>query len=243
MGKTNKANREVCNVDFRELKTMKPYLFLETANTTGLEINSEDTFAMAHGARSIAFSNPQEDSVTIEAQVFPIELYAMLSDGTIETTAVVAEKATVTATTGGTLTVPENIKTGTLFVYASGDFAGTVIEGTLADTTFTATETSAIESGKDYDIGYLVTKNDVKKVSFTDEKNPQDYYITMLTNDKTEEGVITAKKIVIYKGKPTKSLSLSYSSEGDPISLSITINCLRDKDGNIVDMVELDDEE
>ena len=243
MGNPNKANREVCNVDFRLLKTMKPYLFLETANTTGLEINSDDTFAMAHGARAIAFSNPQEDTVTIEAQVFPIELYAMLSDGTIETSAVVAEKATVTASAGGTLTVPANIKSGTLFVYASGDFAGTDIKGTLEGTTFTATTADEIVSGEDYDIGYLVTKDNVKRVSFTDERNPQDYYITMLTNDKTEDGVITAKKITIYKGKPTKSLSLSYSSEGDPISLSVTINCLRDKDGHIIDMVELDDEE
>lgn len=240
----NKACRTVADVDIRVLSTMKPYLFFETANTTGLEISSEDTYAMAKGARAIAFSNPLEATVTIEAQVIPTEFYAMLSDGTIETTAVVAEKKTVAASGEGTITVPADIKVGTLFVYSSGDFTGNVIEGTLAGTTFTATTASEIVSGESYDIGYLATKStSVKKITFNDKKNPLDYYITMNTSEKDEDGVITAKKIVIYKGKPTKSLSLSYSSEGDPISVSMTISCLRDKDGNIIDMVELEDED
>ena len=75
---TNKASRTVADVDIRVLSTMKPYLFFETANTTGLSISSEDTFAMAKGARAIAFSNPMESTVTIEAQVLPSEFYAML---------------------------------------------------------------------------------------------------------------------------------------------------------------------
>lgn len=240
----NKASRSVCDVDIRTLSTMKPYLYFETANTTGLEMSSEDTFAMAKGARSIAFSNPLESTVTIEAQVLPSEFYAMLSDGTIETTAVVAEKATVTCSTAGTLTVPADIKAGTLFVYASGSYAGTPIEGTLSGTTFTATTAADIAVDSAYDIGYLITKSTgIKKITFNDEKNPVDYYITMNTVEKDEDGILTAKKIVIYKGKPTKSLSLSYSSEGDPISVSMTINCLRDKSGNIIDMVEIEDED
>ena len=32
MPNINKANREVCDVDIRDLKTMKPFLFFDKAN-------------------------------------------------------------------------------------------------------------------------------------------------------------------------------------------------------------------
>ena len=222
MANKNKACRSVADVDFRVLSTMKPYLFFDTANVTGLEMTSEDTYAMAKGARSIAFSNPLESTVTIEAQVLPSEFYAMLSDGVIETSAVVAEKKTIKCETAGTLTIPADVKAGTLYVFPSGGYGGTEIAGTFTGTTFTATETSSLAAGSSYDVGYLVAKSTgVKKISFNDEKNPVDYYITMSTVEKDEDGVLTAKKVIIYKGKPTKSLSLSYSSEGDPVSVSM----------------------
>jgi len=241
MSTTNKACRDVGDVDIRVLSTMKPYLYFDTANSVGLSISSEDTFAMAKGSKAIAFSNPMDSTVTIEGQVLPSEFYAMLSDGTIETSAVLAEKETVICTVAGTLTVPSDIKAGTLFVYASGSYAGTPIAGTLAGTTFTATAPADIAVDASYDIGYLVTKSTgVKKVTFNDTKNPLDYYITMRTTEKSEDGILSTKKITIFKGKPTKALDITYSSEGDPVSVSMTINCLRDKQGNIIEMVEED---
>lgn len=240
----NKANRECCDVDIRIKNTLKPYLFFDTANTTGLEITSDDTYAMSKGSRAIAFSNPMESTFTIAAQVLPLKLYAMLSDGQIETTAIVADKTTIKCETAGELTLPDGVQTGTVFVYKAGEYAETAIEGTVANKKFTATTADAIAIGEAYDVGYLILKDKgVHKVSFNDKKNPQDYYITLLTNDKDEDGIVTAKKIVVYKAKPQKSLNLSYSSEDDPISVELTFTALKDKDGNIIDMVDFDDEE
>jgi len=236
----NKANREVCDVDIRVLSTMKPYLFFDTANETGLEISGDDTYAMAKGSRKIAFSNPMESTMTITAQVVPFKFYAMLSDGVIDTEAAYAEKSTIKANVAGQLTIPSGAKAGTLFVYKTGEYAETAIEGTFSGTTFTATTETNIAIGESYDVGYVVVKSTgVQKIAFNNKRNPLDYYITMLTNDKDEAGVLVPKRIVCYKAKPVRSATFTYSSEGDPVSVELQFTCLEDKDGNIVDMVEI----
>lgn len=242
----NKANRECCDVDIRSIVAgnYEPFLYFTTANVVGLEITSEDTYAKAKGKNRIAFSNPMDGTFSIEAQIVPIQLYALLSDGTIDNKAVVAEKKTVTCETAGQLTIPEGIKAGTLFVYESGDFAGTAIEGSFTAATFTAASAENIKSGEEYDIGYIVEKTKgVKKVSLNNSKNPKAYYVTLNTFDKNEDDVISEKKITVYKAKPQKSISLSYSSDGDPASITITFTALEDKNGNVIDMVDVEDEE
>ncbi|MBT9778850.1 hypothetical protein GPL15_20430 [Clostridium sp. MCC353] len=243
MANINKANRQVCDVDIRVLKTMEPFLFFDTANTTTAGFSSEDTYAKAKGANKIAFTNPMEGTMTIEAQVAPFKLYALLSDGVIETTAVVARRETLKCETAGTLTLPAGAKAGTIFVYPADDFAGKEIKGTCANNTFTATTADEIAVGSSYEVGYLVSKSDgVQRISFNNNRNPLDYYITMNTVEKDESGVLTPYIITAYKAKPQKSLDLSFSSEGDPASVTITFSVMEDKDGNVIDMVELADE-
>lgn len=239
MANINKANRTCCDVDIRVLKTLAPYLFFEDANVTTFGFTSDEVYATSKGAKKIAFSNPLDGTMTIEAQIKPFKLYALLSDGEIETTAIVAEKTSITCSTAGTLTIPSGVKTGSVFVYATGDFGGTQIVGTVAGTTFTATTADNIAVGTSYDVGYLVTKSTgIQKIAFNNEKNPQDYYVTMKTVEKDEEGVVTPYIITGYKCKPQKSLDLSFSSDGDPQSVTITFSCLEDKDGNVADMIE-----
>lgn len=235
----NKANRECAKVDIRVLKTMAPFLFFKTANTVGLDITGDTVYATAMGANKIGFDNPWDGNFTVEAQIFPMEYIALLSDGTIDDSAVDSVKENITATSAGTLTIPEGAKTNTVFVYKDGEWGGTPIKGTFAGTTFTATIASDIVSGDTYEVGYLITKTTgVRKVSLNNKKAPQDYFVTLLTNDKDEDGVITAKKYTIYKAKPSRNFSVSHSSDGDPMSVSIEFQALEDKDGNYVDIVE-----
>lgn len=237
----NKANRECAKVDIRVLKTMAPFLFFNTANTVGLDLSGDTVYATAMGANKIGFDNPWDGNFTIEAQIFPIEYLALLSDGTIEDTCVDSVKEEIVATTAGTLTIPDGVKTNTLFVYKQGEWGGTPIKGSFSGTTFTATEESDIVLNDIYEVGYLVTKETgVRKVSLNNKKAPQDYFVTMLTNDKDEDGTITVKKYTIYKAKPARQFSVSHSSDGDPMSVSIQFQALEDKDGNYVDIVEVE---
>lgn len=219
----NKANRQVCDVDIRILKTMQPFLFFDTANTTTAGLTGDAVYAMKKGTKAIAFQNPIEGSMTIEAQVVPFKFYALLSDGVVETEAAYATKKTVKATTGGSLAIA-GAKAGSVFVFKTGEYGDTPIEGTYADGTFTATTASDIVADTDYEVGYIVVKDTgVKKVSFNNKKIPNDYFITMSTLDKDEVGVLTPFIMTAYKASVQRDFELSFSSEGDPATMTLTL--------------------
>lgn len=219
----NKANRQVCDVDIRVLKTMQPFLFFDTANTTTAGLTGDAVYAMKKGTRAIAFQNPIEGSLSVTAQVVPFKFYALLSDGVIETEAAYATKKIVKATTGGSLAI-EGAKAGSVFVYKVGEYGDEPIKGTYADGTFTATTAGDIVADTEYEVGYLVIKNSgVKKVSFNNKKIPNDYFITMSTLDKDEVGVLTPFIITAYKASIQRDFEMSFSSEGDPAELTLTL--------------------
>lgn len=241
---TNRANREVCDVDIRSLDK-KPVLFFETANTTTQEFNADAVYAMAKGSKRIAFANPIEGTASIEAQVYPFELYALMSGGTIETSAAYPVKKIIKADAGGSITIPDtNVLEGSVFVFASGEWGGTEIAGSFAAGKFTASSTEDIAKDKEYEVGYIVTKSSgVKKISINNKNLPKAYYITMNTVEKTEEEEVIPFKIILYKAQPQRNFSLSQSSEGDPATITMTFDLLEDKDGNVSDFVEVEDED
>ena len=246
----NFANRQVCDVDIRVLKTMAPFLKFDTANTTGVSISSDSVYAMAKGTRRIAFQNPLEGTMTIEAQVYPFKFFAMLSDGVIDDEAIYADSQTITCSTAGelSLTVPTNgtIQAGTVFAYPEGEYGdeGSVIAGSYSGGKFTATTASDIAVGEEYVVGYVVSRtssagNTVKSVTFNNKRLPKDFYITMKTLDKDEDGVLTPFLITVYKATIQRNFELSFSSEGDPASVTLTFDTLENKDGNVMSFVEL----
>lgn len=246
MPELNKANRQVCDVDIRVLKTMMPFLKFSTANTTTAGLSGDSVYAMAKGSRKIAFANPLEGTMTIEAQVYPFKFFALLSDGEITSTAAYADTQTVTASVGGSvdMTLPEggSVVAGTVFVYPEDSFGDedALIEGTWAENKFTATSADKIVEGAKYTIGYVINRTKgVKKISFNNSKLPKDYYITQKTVDKDEEGLLTPFVMTAYKASIQRNFELSFSSEGDPASVTLTFDLMEDKDGNVFDMVEL----
>ena len=242
MPNINKANRQVCDVDIRSLDR-KPVLFFETANTTTQALTGESVYATAKGVKRIAFANPIEGTITIEAQVYPFELYSLISGGVIETDAAYPERATVKADADGSLKVPDNAMPGSVFVYKAGDFAGAEIEGAFADNKFTAANAEDIKTGLEYEVGYVVTKaSGVKRITINNSKLPKAYYITMDTVEKDENEVLTPYKMIFYKAQPQRNFSLSQSSAGDPASITMTFDLLEDKDGNFAEIVEISDE-
>lgn len=248
MPEVNKANRQVCDLLICDLKTKKPFMNFDTANTTTAGLSSDSVYAMAKGSRRISFPNPLEGTLSVEAQVYPFRFFSLFSDGTIETTAAYAETQTVKCSTAGKLTVKcENgtIETGTVFAFPKDSFGdeSAVIKGTYATDTFSATTDSDIAVGKEYIVGYIVKKTGVKKISFNNKKLPKDWYITMSTVDKDENGVLTPFKIVAYKATIQRNFELSFSSEGDPATVSATFDLMEDSDGNVLDFIEIEEAE
>lgn len=246
MPELNKANRQVCDVDIRILKTMAPYLFFDTANTTTAGLSSDNVYAMAKGSRKIAFQNPIEGTMSIEAQVYPFKFFALLSDGSVESNAAYAVHTAIKCTTAGKLPLAvatgNTIVAGTVFVYPSGSFGDETaqIAGTFASGEFTATETTDIAVNTEYEVGFVVSRTaGVKKISFNSKKLPKDYYITMRTLNKEEDDTLVPYLMTAYKASIQRSFDLSFSSEGDPATVTLNFDLLEDKDGNVMDMVEI----
>lgn len=243
MPELNKANRQVCDVDIRVLKTLAPFLFFDTANTTTAGLSGDSVYAMSKGQRAIAFHNPLEGTMTIEAQVIPFKFYSLFSDGTIESSGIQAVHKKIKAD-GATIkieTTSGEVKTGTVFVYPAGSFGDedALIKGTFASGTFTPEQADAIVSGNEYEVGYILNRTSgVKRVSFNNKKVPKDYFITMNTVEKDEEGVLTPYIITAYKASVERNFELSFSSEGDPASITLTFNLLADKNGDVMDIME-----
>lgn len=234
MAEIYRANRAVCDVDIRVLKTLAPFLNFEYANVTTVNLSSDSVYAMGKGARKIPFQNPIEGTMTVEAQVIPFKFYALMADGKIYSDAAYADKVAVTATQAGAVSFQlesGSVVTGSVFVYPKGDFgdetkaiAGTFAtsgEGTVTNT-FTATTAADITADSEYVVAFIHQRDDVKRVSFNSKALPTDYRITYKTLDKDEEGEYTGFIVTAYKAAIQRNLELSFSSEGDPASITLT---------------------
>lgn len=248
MPELNKANRQVCDVDIRILKGLIPFLFFEDANTTTAGLSGESTYAMSKGTRKIGFPNPLEGTMSIECQVYPFKLFSMFSDGTITSDAAYAVHKIVSCTEAGKihLNVSDGeIKAGTVFVYPKGEYGdeASLVKGTFADGVFSAETTDDVTSGTEYEVGFIINRtNGVQRISFNNNKLPKDYYITMQTLDKDEEGVLTPFLMTAYKATIQRNFELSFSSEGDPATVTLNFDLMEDKDGNILDFIEIVDD-
>ncbi len=240
MSDMNMANRQCCDLDIRNYADKSPFLYADFCNTTTAGFNSDAVYAMKKGAKCIKFDNPLDGTISMTFQTHPFRIYSMLSDGEIETQAIVAVRETVTATGTDKLTVKGTPIAGTVFAYEEGDFGGTPVSVQSTGSEITGTFTS----GTTYEVGYLESKNSgVKKITFNNKKVPKFFYVQMSTVDKDENGDLVPMRITCYKACPQRSLDLSFSSTGDPSEITITMDALMDENGDVLDMIELTDED
>lgn len=295
----NKANRQVCDVLFYSVgDTKKPVLKFDTANTTTAGVQGDSVYAMAKGSRRIAFANPMEATMTLEAQVYPFKLFSLFAGGIVESEAMYAETQDITATEAGKLTikVPANATISDVCVFPKGEFGDEGSELTATTNNNGVISCSGVETDKQYTVGYFVKKgkettksveitaeknseltlptedvakiksgtvkvkaktggsevtvtyadgkctadgitqgtayivtydivsaSSIKKIAFRNDRLPKDYYVTMSTLDKDEEGRLTPFKIVAYKATAQRNFELSFTSEGDPATVTATL--------------------
>ena len=236
----NRANRQCCDLDIRDFKTGAPVLFADFGNVTTAGFSSENTYAMKKGAKAIAFNNPLEGTMSIEMQCHPLSIYALFSDGTIEKSGIIKKREVIKCTVGGKLTLTGTPKGGTVFACKKGEWGKEVIDGSFSGTDFSATSTGDIVSGEYYEVGYLEEKSSgINKVTINNNKLPKDLTISMETLDKDVEGNLVPFIMNIYKATIQRSLDLSFSSEGDPATITINLDVLQDDEGNVMDFIEI----
>ena len=236
----NRANRQCCDLDIRDFKTGAPVLFADFGNVTTAGFSSDNVYAMKKGAKAIAFNNPIEGTLSIETQLRPFKLYSLLGDGTIEKSGIIKKREVIKCTTGGELTLTGTPKDNTVFACKQGAWGEEVIDGSFSGTKFSATSSGDIAMGEYYEVGYLEVKSSgINKITINNNKLPKDVTISMETLDKDVEGNLVPFVMNIYKATIQRSIDLSFSSEGDPASITITFDCLQDDEGNVMDFIEI----
>ena len=234
----NMANRQCCDVHILDYATMKPWMLVDFCNTTTAGFSADAVYANKKGAKDIKFDNPLEGTMKLNFQVHPFQIYALYSDGEIETSALIARRENVAGKAEGKLTLTNTPKAGT--VYAVDPDTGKIIEGTVSEKEFTATTASAIKEGTTYEVSYLEEKTaGVKKISFNNKKTPKDFFIQMETVDKDEKGNLVPVRITAYKASPNRNIDLSFSSDGDPAEITVEMSCLTNENGDVMDIIEI----
>ena len=236
----NRANRQCCDLDIRDFKTGAPVLFADFGNVTTAGFSSDNVYAMKKGAKAIAFNNPIEGTISIEMQCHPLSIYALFSDGTIEKSGIIKKREVVKGSTGNKLTLTGTPKDGTVFVCKKGEWGKEVIHGNFAGSDFTATSPGDIVQDEYYEVGYLEEKaSGINKITINNSKLPKDVTISMETLDKDVEGNLVPFVINVYKATVQRSIELSFSSEGDPGSVTLTYDVMQDDNGNVMDFIEI----
>ncbi len=243
MTNTNMANREVCDLIFVDYATKKPFLNLDFANVTTTELTGESVFAYGgkgHPKR-MSFSGERGGTITIETQIQTVKLWQLITGGEATKSAkFVTRIEAVTDDTGTEVTLADTPVPGSVAVYAHGDDCGTELACTTAGKTVTLTTPL---SGNAKVIVYYMKEvtGGVERINLKSTSFPKNFIVYGDTVMKTEDDALLPYKLTAYKVAPQSNLSLSFSNNGDPGSITITADLLADENDNILDLILIEE--
>ena len=147
----NFANREVADLMLVDYSTKKLFLNVDWANVTSTSFEGDRVFATGgQGAPNrVQFDGSRTGTLTIEAQVYPVKVFQMLSGNDLGTTANFLKREKVTCTEAGKLTISTAAGTTAIQVFKADDDLGTEVTATVTEggtevTVAEATENTAL---------------------------------------------------------------------------------------------------
>lgn len=243
MSNSNMANREVCDLIFVDYSTKKPFLNLDFANVSTTELTGESVFAYGgkgHPKR-VQFAGEKGGTLTIETQIQTVKLWQLITGGEICKSAKFVKRIeAVTDESGTAITLEDTPVTGSVVVYKADDDCGCELACTVEDKTVTLT--SALTGGDKVIVYYMkeVTEG-VQRVSIKSTSFPKNFIVYGDTVMKTEDDEILPYKLTAYKVSPQSNMSLSFSNNGDPGTITLTCDLMADSDDNILDLVLIEE--
>lgn len=243
MANKNMANREVCDLIFVDYSTKKPFLNLDFANVTTTELTGENTYAYGgkgHPKR-VSFSGEKGGTLTIETQIQTVKLWQLVTGGEVSKTAkfMGREELTVSGDTATTVTLSAIPVTGSVVAFNVDDDCGTPLTTTVSDKTVTIT---AAKTGDKVIVYYMKELTDkVERINIKSTTFPKNFIVYGDTIMKTEDDEVLPYHLVAYKVAPQSNISLSYSNNGDPASITITCDMMADQDDNILDLILIEE--
>ncbi len=243
MANPNMANREVCDLIFVDYSTKKPFLNLDFANVTTMELTGESVFAYGgkgHPKR-VQFTGEKGGTITIETQIQSAKLWQLITGGEISNSAkFVTRVEKAVGADGAEITIEDTPIAGSVVVYKAEDDCGAEQACTVADKTITLT--SAHTEGEKVIVYYMKEVTDkVQRINIKSTSLPKNFIVYGDTVMKTEDDEVLPMRLVAAKCAPQSNMSLSFSNNGDASSLTITADLLADEDDNILDLILIEE--
>ena len=243
MSNSNMANREVCDLIFLDYATKKPFLNLDYANVTTTELTGESTFACGgkgHPKR-VQFSGERAGTLTIETQIQTVKLWQLITGGEVSASAKFVSRIETNVNEAGTeIALSEAPMAGSVFVYAADDDCGNALVCTVTDKTVTLAD--ALSAKAPVIVYYTKEVSEgVQRINIKSTSFPKNFTVYGDTIMKTEDDEVLPYRIVAAKCAPQSNMSLSFSNNGDPGTLSITCDLLADSDDNILDLILIEE--
>ena len=239
------ANREVADMIFQEYKTKKIFLSVDYANTSSQELTGETVYAYGGKGhpKKVSFSGDRGGTLTIETQIQTPKLWEMMSGGTGSTTATIMKKvkATIGASNAITLDTEDTLTQGQVWVYDASD-TNLETEFAVASVSDSTITLSAGEENDSVIVFYTTQKTDVYNINIKSTNFPRAFTVYGDTYMKTTDDDILPYLFKAYKVVPQPTMSLAFSNNGDPATVTITCDLLVDDDGNLLDFTLLPEE-
>lgn len=232
------ANREVCDLIFVDYATKKPFLNMDYANVSTTELTGESVFAYGgkgHPKR-VQFSGERSGTLTIETQMQSVKLWQLITGGDTDKSAKYVVRKELSTADGTTVALEDTPVTDTVVVYADGDDCGTELECSVEGKNITLT--SALNAGDKVIVYYMKeVAGGVERVNIKSTSFPKNFIVYGDTVMKTENDEILPYRLIAYKCAPQSTLSLSFSNNGDPGTITVICDLMADQDDNILDLI------
>lgn len=105
------------------------------------------------------------------------------------------------------------------------------------------TLTESLEENTEVIVFYGITRDDVYNINIKSTSFPKAFTIYGDTYMKTEDDDILPYRLTVYKAVPQPNMTLSFANNGDPGTVTLTLDLMEDKNHNMVDLSLLPEEE
>lgn len=231
----NFANREVADLMLVDYSTKKLFLNIDWANVTSTSFDGDRVFATGgQGAPNrVQFDGSRTGTLTVEAQVYPVKVFQMLSGNDLGTEANFLKREKVTASGTTKLTLSEAAAGDYVQVFKADDDLGTELKATVSEKDVTVT----VEDGVEYVVYYYKKAAKAQVVHLDSRHFPKAYRVEGSIPYKTENDDTIEAHPIWYKAAPQAGFELSWQNTGDPVSLTMTFDVLADENGDMFSLI------
>lgn len=235
------ASRDVCDLVFCDYSTKSPLVYVDYANSSALNLTGETVYAYGgHGhPKRVGFAGDRGGTIQFETQLSTMKLYSLVTGGVLDVAGSYLQREKVTATSSG-LALTETPDANSVSVFKADDDCGTDVGGTVSGKNVTG---SGITNGTDYIVYYTVSKSSgMQKIRVSGKTSPKEYEIHGFTYVRGEDGIDRPMRMICWKAMPTPELSINFANNGDPASLTVTFDLEANANGDLIDLVAIDEE-